>query len=225
MSKSVVWKLILKDCWLHSPMIIVAFAGGVIALTILMMGGETPTVLGCVFFFIALCFLACLLPMSNIVNERKKQNLPFLMSLPISSVDYATAKLISTVGMFLVPWLTLILAAVLFLAIRHVLPLGIIPQVLMIGGLPFIGFCLITGAAIVGESEAWAVAALAIVNSSYWLTWYLLTAHFPGLTRDWSSKMPVWNSAVRNTLAGEFVSVVLILGLTYYLQSRKRSFV
>jgi ABC-2 type transport system permease protein len=225
MSKSVVWKLILKDWWLHSSMIILAIAGGIIALVILLMGGETPTVLGGVFFFIVLCFLACLLPISNIVNEKKKQNLPFLMSLPISSVEYTTAKLISTVGMFLAPWLTLIAAGVLLITVRHVLPLGIVPQVFLVAGLPFIGFSLITGAAIVGESEGWSTAALAIVNSSYWLAWYLLTTHFPELTRDWNSKVLVWSPAVLTMLAGEFALIVLILGFTYYLQSRKRSFI
>jgi len=225
MKRSVIRQLIVKDLWLHSPVIVLSLAGGAIAMAILLLGGEMPTVLGCVFFFLALCFLACLLPMSNIVNERKKQNLPFLMSLPITSIDYATAKLVSTVGMFLAPWLTLIIAAVVLIAVRHVLPLGIIPHLFMIASLPFVGFCLITGAAIVGESEAWSTAALAIVNSSYWLVWYLLSARFPDLIRNWNSKVPVWNPAVLTMLGGEFGLVVLVLALTYYLQSRKRSFV
>ena len=67
----------------------------------------------------ALIVLGCMLPPSNVVNERKKQILPFLMSLPISVTQYTTAKLVSTVGMFLVPWVTLVAAAVAFIMGRE----------------------------------------------------------------------------------------------------------
>jgi ABC-2 type transport system permease protein len=206
-------------------MIILSIVGGVIALTIVQLGGTTPVVLGTVFFFMSLIFCASLVPGSNIVNERKKQTLPFLMSLPISSVQYGTAKLASTVGMFLVPWLTLVGGALWFITVRHVLPNGAIPMALILALLPFIGFCISTGAALVGESEGSSIAATAAVNSSYWLVWYILSTRFPTLTRDWTSRAAIWSPAVRNILGGEFALIVLILGLTLYLQSRKRDFV
>jgi ABC-2 type transport system permease protein len=152
MKGSVVGRLILKDWWLNSPMIILSIVGGVIALMILQLGGATPFVLGSVFFFIALIFCASLVPGSNIVNERKKQTLPFLMSLPISSVQYGTAKLVSTVGMFLVPWLILVGAALWFINVRHALPGGVIPMALILALLPFVGFCISTGVALIAEN-------------------------------------------------------------------------
>jgi ABC-2 type transport system permease protein len=225
MRGSVVGRLILKDWWLNSPMIILSIVGGGIALTILQLGGTTPFVLGSVFFFISLIFCASLMPGANIVNERKKQTLPFLMSLPISSVQYGTAKLGSTVGMFLLPWLTLVGAALWFITVRHALPNGVIPMALILALLPFIGFCISTGAALVGESEGWNMVATAVVNSSYWLVWYILSTRFPALTRDWTSRAAIWSPTVLNILAGESGLIVLILGLTLYLQSRKRDFV
>jgi hypothetical protein len=67
-----------------------------IALGVVLRGGEGPIVAGTVWFFIALILVGTMLPISGIVNERKKQNLAFLMSLPVSSIQYTTAKLIST---------------------------------------------------------------------------------------------------------------------------------
>jgi ABC-2 type transport system permease protein len=225
-SKShVVLRLILKDWWLHSPVIILSIIGGAIALAILRMGGQTPFVLGAVFFFIAMIFCASIVPMSNIVNERKKQTLAFIMSLPISSTQYGGAKLVSTVGMFLIPWLTLFGAALYLIHSRNVLPDGTIPVALILANLPFIGFCLITGAALVGESEAWGQIAAAVVNSSYWLGWYLLASHFPTILRNWESPAPVWSPAAVSILGGEFAAIVLILGLTLFLQSRKQNFI
>ena len=90
---------------------------------------------------------------------------------------------------------------------------------------PLVGFCLITGTAIVGESEGWATTAMAVVNSSYWLVWYLLVSHVPSLTQTWGGPVAVWSPAVFKILGVEFAAIALILGVTLYLQSRKRNFI
>jgi ABC-2 type transport system permease protein len=224
MKGSVVGTLILKDWRLNRPMIILSMVGGAIGLVILQSGGTTPFVLGAVFFFMALIFCASLLPGSNIVNERKKQTLAFLMSLPISSVQYGTAKLASTLGMFLVPWLILVGSALWLITVRHALPNGAIPMALILALFPFVGFCISTGAALVSESEGASIAATAAVNSSYWLVWYTLSIRFPELARDWTARQAIWSPTVLNIVGGECALIVLILGLTLYVQSRKRNF-
>jgi len=225
MKPNVVLRLILKDWRLQRRVIILSIAAGAIALATLLMRGQTPVVIGAVFFFISIIFCACLLPITNIVNERKKQTLPFLMSLPISSSRYGAAKLLSTFGMFLVPWLTLVVAALYMIVGRHILPNGTIPTMLILANLPFIGFCLITGTTLVAESEGWANAAVAVVNSSYWLVWYLLVSHVPSLTRNWAGPVAVWSPEVVRILVVQFAIVLLILALTLYAQSRKRNFI
>ena len=225
MKSNVVWLLILKDWRMQRRMIVLSVVGGVIALAILRMGGETPIVIGAVFFFISIMFCACLLPMTSIVSERKKQQLTFLMSLPISSSHYGAAKLLSTFGMFLVPWLTLVIAGLYMIVGRHVMPNGAIPVMLILANLPFIGFCLISGTALVSESEGWGNAAVAVVNSSYWLMWYLLVSQVPSIPRAWASPVAVWSPAVVRILVVEFAAIVVIRGTTLYLQSRKRNFI
>lgn len=225
MKTNVVLRLVLKDWRLQRRMIILSIVAGVIALGVLLTGGLTRVVIGAVFFFMSMIFCASLLPITNIVNERKKQTLPFLMSLPISSSRYGAAKLLSTFGMFLVPWLTLVVAALYLIVGRHVLPNGAIPVMLILANLPFIGFCLIAGTALVAESEGWGNAAVAVVNSSYWLAWYLLISQVPSITRNWASPVAVWSSAVVKILVVEFATILMILGLTLYLQSRKRNFI
>jgi ABC-2 type transport system permease protein len=218
-------RLILKDWQLNRPVIVLSILGGLLALGVLLIGGQTPFVLGAAFFFVSMIFCASLLPLSNILNERKKQTLAFMMSLPISAAQYGTAKLVSTLGMFLIPWLTLIAAALYMIVGRHVLPNGVIPTALILATLPLIGFCLITGTALVSESERWGMIATAAVNSSYWIAWYLLVSQFPSLTRTWTSPVAVWNAAAVDILAIEFAVIVITLGVTVLLQSRKRNFV
>ncbi len=225
MKGSIVVRLILKDCWLNCPVVILCVLGGGIALALLSRGGITPFILGSVFFFMSLMFCASFLPMSNIANERKKQTLPFLMSLPVSSVQYGIAKLASTVGMFLAPWLTLIAAGIWLITVRHVLPNGAIPMGLILAVVTLIGFCLITATALVFETEGWGTAAVAFVNSTYWFDWYFLSMRFPELGRNWTSPTAIWSPNVLMILGCELALVVLILGLALYVQSRKRDFV
>lgn len=225
MKANVMLQLVVKDWRLQQRTIILTIFAAAAALGMLLIGGQTPVVIGSVFFFVSIIFCACLLPMQNIVNERKKQTLSFVMSLPVSSARYGAAKLLSTVGMFLALWLLLLGAGFYMILGRNVLPHGAIPMGIILMGFPLIGFCLITGAALVGESEGWGTAALAVVNSSYWLVWYLLVSHVPSLPQTWAGPVAVWSSAVVKILTSEFAIVFLILGLTLYLQSRKRNFI
>jgi len=225
MKANVMLHLILKDWRLQRRMIVLTIVAGAAALAMLLIGGETPVVVGVVFYFVSMVFCACLLPMQNIVNERKKQTLSFVMSLPVSAARYGAAKLVSTVGMFLIPWLALLCAALYMILVRHSLPNGAIPAGLIIMNFPMIGFCLITGTALVAESEGWGTAAMAVVNSSYWLVWYLLVSHVPSLHETWGAPVAVWTPAVFKILGVEFAIIVFTLGVTLYLQSRKRDFI
>lgn len=225
MKNQVTLHLILKDWRLNAPVIVLSILGGVMALGVVLIGGQTPFVIGAGLFFISMIFCASFAPQSNVVNERKKQTLAFMMSLPISAAQYGFAKFLSTLGMFLIPWVTLVATALYMILGRHVLPNGTIPIALILSAVPFIGFCLITGTALVGESEGWATAAIAVVNSSYWIAWYLLASYAPSLTRNWSSPVAVWNAAAVNILGAEFAVILLILVMTMLIQSRKHDFI
>ena len=224
MTSSVIGHLILKDWRLNRPLISLCIGVGLIALVIAQYAGGVARLLGSVWFFVSLCILGSMLPASAILNERKKQTLAFVMSLPISSVQYAIAKALSTSAMFLVPWLTLLVSALLLIETRHAIPHGIIPILLILAMLPLIAFCLISAAALVGESEGWLIAVSIVCNSSYWFVWYLL-ARIPSLRANWAGPVAVWNAAAVTVLSAELGSIAFIVGLTFFLQSRKRNFI
>jgi hypothetical protein len=224
MNGSVVGQLILKDWRLQSTLVLFSITGGAIALVVAQLGGEPAAVVGIVWFFIALILLASMLPMANLVNERKKHNLAFLMSLPVSPLQYATSKFISSVAMFSVPWAVFFGGALWLILVRGVFPHGVIPITLVLLNLTFIGFCVTFAAALVGESEGWFIAANVACNSSYGLVWYFMT-RVPALLADVKSPVVIWNKSVLKVLGLEAGLIVLILGLSFYLQSRKRDFV
>jgi ABC-2 type transport system permease protein len=223
-TSSVIGHLILKDWRLNRLLISLCIGVGLIALVIAQYAGEVARVFGSVWFFVSLCVLGSMLPASAILNERKKQTLTFVMSLPVSSVQYAIAKALSTTVMFLVPWLTLLISALVLIETRHVMPQGTIPILLILAMLPLIGFCLISATTMVGESEGWLMAASILCNSSYWFVWYLLS-RIPSLTANWSRPVAVWNPAALIVLSAELGSIVSIVGLAFFFQSRKRNFI
>jgi ABC-2 type transport system permease protein len=173
---------------------------------------------------VSMVVLASMLPVTNVINEKKKQTLPFMMSLPVSPVQYATAKLVSTVGMFLIPWLSLVAAAWLLILSRRDLPNGLVPAMLVLAMLPFVGFCLVACAALITESETWAVAATIVCNSSYGFSWYLLLRNAEVRNSFTSPKM-VWAEPVLILFLAEIAVIIGILGITFYVQSRKRDFI
>jgi ABC-2 type transport system permease protein len=217
-------QLILKDWRLHRPHILFSIAAGAAALALVQVPRELAAILGIIWFFIALIVLGSMLPVSNIINERKKQTLAFMMSLPVSPFQYATAKLVSTLGIFLVPWITLLLGGLSMIFGRHDIPNGMIPGFIVLAGMPLVGFCIITGTAIVSESEGWTVAGTIVCNSSYWLAYYVFI-RAPEMKQDLASAVPVWSRHVLTFLGGEFAIVALILGVSFYLQTKKRDFI
>ncbi len=224
MNGRVIQTLILKDWRLHRTHMVMSLAGGVVALAILQVKSETAFMIGTVWFFVALIVLGSMLPVSNVINERKKQNLALLMSLPVSALQYAISKMASTVGLFLVPWVALVIAASTFVMSRSDIPKGIVPLMCIMFALPLVGFCLIAGTALVSESEGWTIAATIVCNSWYGLGWYFIIRN-PEINGDLKSPVPVWSQAVLMLLIGEAVAILLILGVTFFLQSRKREFV
>jgi len=224
MTDSVIPQLIRKDLRLHRLQMVVSFGAGVLALAVMQRGGEVSLVLGSTWYFVAIIVLACLLPISMVQNERKKQTLAFVMSLPVSYIQYTTAKMVSTVLMFLAPWLMLLICALTLITTRNTLPHGAIPMILIMALLPVVGFSLILAAALVSESEGWAIAATVICNSTYGIAWYLITKT-PSLTANWTGHVAIWDQAVLRLLSAEVGLVALMIGLTFLLQSRKRDFI
>src|SRR6516164_11025694 len=150
MSQSLVRHLIVKDIQLHRTTIIIAFIGGVIGLAVLQLR-RIAGLLGIIGFFTALIVLGAMIPNASILNERKGHNLAFLMSLPISMVEYTTAKVLAALAMFMIPWLVLVGAALTLILGRSDVPNGIIPIALILMTAPLVGFCVMIAVALVGE--------------------------------------------------------------------------
>src|SRR5215467_10557575 len=108
MNRSLILRLGLKDGYLSRATLVGVAAVGALSVGSLYLRHGLTSLLGMFAALIATIFLGTLLPQQTIVNERKRQNLAFVMSLPISIREYTTAKILCNLAGFLVLWLPIV---------------------------------------------------------------------------------------------------------------------
>jgi hypothetical protein len=222
-SRSIIRHLIVKDFQMHRTAIVATIIVGMIGLATLPFKGLTG-MFGIIGFFTTLIVLGGMIPNATIFKERKGHNLAFLMSLPISVVEYTTAKILAALGMFMIPWLVLVGAGLSLILGRSDMPHGIIPLSLILATAPLVGMCVLVAVALVGESESWVLPATIAVNVGYSCFWILLINN-AALRDGLASPKPIWNLTALTVLGLEFAAIAVILAITFYLQSRKKDFV
>jgi hypothetical protein len=223
MNYAMIKRLILKDWYLQRWAILASLVGGAVSLGIICIGGQAAFMAGLVLLITALIAVGAQLAIATMVNERKEQTLAFVMSLPISYTDYTVAKLLGTVLIFLLPWLLLVLGSLALFAVPHGVPHGFLPFTVIMATDILVNTCLIMAVALVTESQGWAVAAIMVGNISINLVGYYV-AHLPGIAKGMFGSSVMWSSTASLALLVECAAIALILGLTFFFQSRKRDF-
>ena len=222
MNRALIARLILKDWYLSRLPLVLIGAAGTLSIGLLYLRREDTGTVGLVSALIAAVILSILLPMQTVVNERKQHNLAFVMSLPISPMEYTAAKVAGNLSAFLALW-AVIAVGVLGTLARTGIFGGVIPLGMVAALSPFVTFSLLLAVSIVVESEVWAVLTMGATNVSYSF-WFLLMK-IPGLPEQLKSPVAIWSRPILWILAGQITVIVVALGLTFYLQSRKRDFV
>jgi len=223
-SGAMVRRLVLKD-WYFMRWAIAAYLSlGGIALFLVSHGGEGSFYAGSVLLFTILISLGIHLVMLTVVEERAQHTLPFVMSLPISARDYTLAKVLANLLIFLVPWGALMLGTLGVIAGRGAIEDGLIPFATILLTWILVGYCLILAVALISESQVWAIAAIVVTNLAFQGVLYGVS-HMPSIAATMKSEVAVWSPAALGLLAAEGAAVALLLGITFFLQNRKKDFI
>ena len=150
MSASIVPQLIRKDLHIMRIPILLWWLGGVAAVA---------TTIGAGFFlFGMILFVTCMAGsgvhavMQTVVEERREQTLPFIMSLPITVREYTTAKLLANLLIFTSVWLTLSGASFAVFIGPEGLPDGAVPFVTIVLVGIFLAYTIVLATSLVTES-------------------------------------------------------------------------
>ena len=125
MSRSIVGQLVAKDLRLASPLVVGSVVVGLLSLAVLPWN-RIAFFVGGIAFLVVLVLMNVLLVSMSLISERKEKTRLFVLSLPVSTMQYNVAKLLSSLIAYAVPAVLLTAVAVLLFAVTP-LPNGFIP--------------------------------------------------------------------------------------------------
>ncbi len=219
---SVIRQLILKDWYLNRWLILGSLPVGLGALALVLTGKPVTFILCIILLCMVIVGVGAHLAMVTTVNERKEQTLPFVMSLPVSWREYTTAKILANLILFLIPWLSLTAGALGVLLLPGATH-GLVPYTAIMALEMLITTLLIVAAGVITESQAWTTAGIFCSSLGINILGYVF-AHLPGLSAYMFGMQVRWTTTAWTVLISELLTVPLLLGMTFYVQSRKTDF-
>ncbi len=217
----VIKALIIKDWFLSRKFIALYCAGCVLALSVVSLGEWQ--------FFMATTLLICLLVgMSNhliaigIINERKEQTMPFVLSLPITPTDYAVSKLLASFALFSIPWLIVLVVTIAVFKFTAV-PDGLIPFSAILCTYFLMCYFIVWAVGMSIESEGVIIFVMVALNCLIGPIFYVM-GKIPAMSQHYSKSEAVWNGTSIGILVGQFVVILLTIAIAFFMQSRKKTF-
>ena len=155
-------------------------------------------------------------------RERKEKTLAFVMSLPVSPLEFHLAKLIGNLVTFGLPYLLLAGGAVA-VTLWTPVPDGLVTLVLLLAGHMLLAFCVSLAVAMQVQSEGWNIFAM--VGSSVLINPLMAgVSQIPDIQRHWATDQIVWSGALLAILAAQFGLSLALLGYTSWKHLRKQAF-
>ena len=117
LNTAVIRLLVFKDWQLFQKQLAFYVLAGIVALCFLALAKPWAFYVGSLMLLIVVVSSACFSISTSLVVERKEQTLAFVMSLPVSPLDFTVSKLIGNLLTFGVPFVVLLggaLALVMF---------------------------------------------------------------------------------------------------------------
>lgn len=223
MNTSRVKRLIQKDWYFIRAAVAAYIATGLLAIFAIGYGSEGAFYGGSILLITVVISMGIHLVMLSVVQERSEQALAFVMSLPVSPKEYTAAKVLANLLIFAFAWVILLVGTVAVIAGRGAIPDGLIPFAVVLLGYLLTSYCLTLGVAIVTESLGWTIGAMVLGNLLLQGVMYGVS-HAPGMAQDFAANVIVWRQPITGLLGAELGVILLMLSLTFYLQSRKTDF-
>jgi hypothetical protein len=223
MNYTMVKRLILKD-WFFMRWAILAYSvTGLLALGFTAMGTDASSYAGSILLITVMIAIGFHLVMVTVVGERSEQTLPFIMSLPISPMEYTMAKIGANLLIFLAPWLTLTTGTLLLLGTEGARSGALIPFSLIILMELLAAYVLVLTVAIVTESLGWTICVVVLTNLFFqgFLYW---VSQMPAIARGMKGRGAVWDQTAVTLLSAEVGVSILLIVMAFVLQARKRDF-
>lgn len=219
---AMVWKLVVKDWQVYQKQLAGFVAGMLLALGLVGMGTPLMASAGALLLLVQLLVVGTYAIQSSIMAERKLQTVPFIMSLPVTSMDVYWGKLLANLVIYLVPFL-LVTGGLLALILSTPRPDGAVPWLAVVALFMLAIFCVSLCVAIAVESEGWNIFAILALMTLigpflYWVS------RLDGIVQYLKTDDIVWSAPVLGVLAAEVAVIAVAILVTSWIHARKASF-
>ncbi len=219
---NVIRELILKDLRIMKVPALCYWLGGIAAVLIAVFYGDAAANVAFIVFVSVLFGAGVHSAMLTVTEERREQNLPFILSLPVTIVDYTMAKMIANLGLVGSIWVSLS-AASYVIFIGDVMPNGTIPFMTIILVAILLAYVTLLATTVVFPGLAPAIIAVVAVNlCSQAYLWIISALHSVRSTVN--GLEAVWNSTYLTVLGVQLFAIAALIAFTFYAQARKTEF-
>lgn len=214
--------LVIKDWQLFQKQLALYVLAGIVALCFLGLARPWAFYVGSLMLIIVMVSIACFSISTSLMTERKEKTLAFVMSLPVSPLDFTLAKLIGNFITFAVPFLV-ILGGTLAVVLTTPLPDGLAVYSLLIFSYILFAFCLSLAVAMSVESEGW--ATFAMIGSMVMINPFIMAmSQIPEINDRVSVDAIVWTPQALGMLAALLLLSAAIVCVTAWVHARKPAF-
>lgn len=214
--------LVLKDWQLFQKQLAAYVLGGIVALCLLGMAKPWSFYAGSLLLLVVLVAAACFAISTSLLVERKEHTLAFVMSLPVSPLDFTIAKMAANLLTFGVPFAVIGLGA-LGVVLFTPLPDGLFVYSLLVFGFLMLAYCLSLAVAMNVQSEGW--NTFAMIGSMVMINPYLmLLGQIDAISSTVAEDAIVWPAPAVAILLAQLGLSLLILGATAWWNGRKPAF-
>ncbi len=224
MNESILTQLVLKDWRIMQTPVILYWIAGAGAIIVAILGTEILGVASFILFIAALAGAGIHTLMQTIVIERTDQNLPFIMSLPITVKEFTYAKMIVNLLIFGSVWFSLSLASLLIFVGADGMPRGTFPFFCILLLMVLVAYVSMLCVAMLSQTQGPTIVATVVGNlGAQLLLWFIGDLH--AIRSVIGGPVAVWNSTSIGIIVAEVTVAVVLIIATVALQSRKQDFV
>ena len=218
----VIRQLIAKDWVLFQKQLAAYVTAGIFALCLLGLAKGWSFYLGSLMLIVVLVAAACFSISTSLLAERKEHTLAFMMSLPVTPLDFYLAKLLGSLVTFFVPFLVMFLGTIAVIAYTP-LPDGLIVFSVLVFGHVAMAYALSLSVAMAVESEGWntfaMIGSMVLINP-----FIMLLGQIPEISKYVQTEHIVWSLPAVSILLVQVTVSVAVLIATGWVHCRKQAF-
>jgi ABC-type transport system involved in multi-copper enzyme maturation permease subunit len=214
--------LIAKDWLLFQKQLAAYVTAGLFALCLMGMAKGWSFYMGSLLLLVVLVGTACFSISTSLLTERKEHTLAFVMSLPLTPLDFYLAKLLGNLVTFFVPFLIMSVGTIAVIAFTP-LPDGLIVFSVLIFGFVTLAYSISLSVAMAVESEGWntfaMIGSMVLINP-----FMMLLGQIPEISKYVNTESIVWSPPALSILLAQISLAVAVLVATGWVHCRKKAF-